>query len=45
MHHAGIDQEINIHPGTANPKLPIAKSIRADETAVNKWYQHETLAT
>ena len=31
-----------IAPDAANPELPIAKSIRAAETAVNKWYQHET---
>ena len=28
----------------ANPDLPMAKSIRAAETAVTKWYQHEKLA-
>jgi hypothetical protein len=33
-----------ISPGAANPELPMAKSIRAAETAVNKWYQHEKLA-
>ena len=33
-----------ISPGAANPELPIAKSIRAAEIAVNKWYQHEKLA-
>ena len=33
-----------ISPSAANPELPIAKSIRAAETAVNKWYQHETMA-
>ena len=33
-----------ISPGAANPDLPMAKSIRAAETAVTKWYQHEKLA-
>jgi hypothetical protein len=33
-----------ISPGAANPELPMVKSIRAAETAVNKWYQHEKLA-
>jgi hypothetical protein len=33
-----------ISPRAANPQLPMAKSIRAAETAVNKWYQHEKLA-
>ena len=33
-----------ISPGAANPELPMAKSIRAAETAINKWYQHEKLA-
>jgi hypothetical protein len=27
-----------------NPQLPIAKSIRAAEVAVNSWYQQEKLA-
>jgi hypothetical protein len=31
-------------PGAANSELPIAKSIRAAENAVNKWCQHEKLA-
>ena len=33
-----------ISPEAANPELPMAKSIRAAETAVNEWYQHEKLA-
>jgi hypothetical protein len=33
-----------ISPGAANPKQPMAKSIRAAETAVNNRYQHEKLA-
>ena len=33
-----------ISPRAANPELPMAKSIRAAETAVNKWYQHAKLA-
>lgn len=33
-----------ISPGAANSELPIAKSIRAAENAVNKWCQHEKLA-
>ena len=33
-----------ISPGAANPDLPMAKSIRAAETAGTKWYQHEKLA-
>ena len=33
-----------ISPRATNPELPIAKSIRAAEAAVNKWYQHEKLA-
>src|ERR1700685_2802653 len=33
-----------ISPCATHRELPIAKSIRAAETAVNKWYQHEKLA-
>ena len=33
-----------ISPCAANSKLPIAKSIRAAENAVNKWCQHQKLA-
>jgi hypothetical protein len=33
-----------ISPRATNPELPIAKSIRAAETAVNSWYQQEKLA-
>jgi hypothetical protein len=33
-----------ISPRAVNPQLPMAKSIRAAETAANKWYQHEKLA-
>jgi hypothetical protein len=33
-----------ISPSAARPELPIAKSIRAAEIAVNKWYQHEKIA-
>jgi hypothetical protein len=33
-----------ISPGVANPKLPMAKSIRAAEAAVNNWYQDEKIA-
>src|ERR1700686_1550461 len=33
-----------ISPRATNPELPIAKSIRAAEDAVNKWYQQEKLA-
>jgi hypothetical protein len=33
-----------ISPRAANPELPMAKSIRAAETAVSKWYQHAKLA-
>src|ERR1700687_3822086 len=33
-----------ISPRATNPELPIAKSIRAAEAAVNKWYQYEKLA-
>ena len=31
-------------PAAANPVLPMARSIRAAETAINKWYEHEKLA-
>jgi hypothetical protein len=30
--------------GSADSALPIAKSIRAAENAVNKWCQHQKLA-
>jgi hypothetical protein len=30
--------------GATNSELPIAKSIRAAEAAVNSWYQQEKLA-
>ena len=33
-----------ISPSVANPKIPMAKSIRAAETAVNNWYQNEKIA-
>ena len=33
-----------ISPAASNPKLPMAKSIRAAETAINNWYEHEKLA-
>ena len=33
-----------ISPRATNPELPIAKSIRAAEVAVNSWYQQEKLA-
>jgi hypothetical protein len=33
-----------ISPAARNPTLPMAKSIRAAETAVNNWYEHEKLA-
>ena len=33
-----------ISPAAANPVLPMARSIRAAETAINKWYEHEKLA-
>ena len=33
-----------ISPRATNSELPIAKSIRAAEAAVNKWYQYEKLA-
>jgi hypothetical protein len=33
-----------ISPCAANSELPIAKSIRAAENAVNKWCQHQKLA-
>jgi hypothetical protein len=33
-----------ISPAASNPELPMAKSIRAAETALDKWYQHAKLA-
>jgi hypothetical protein len=33
-----------LSPASTNPELPMAKSIRAAETAVNKWYQNAKLA-
>jgi hypothetical protein len=33
-----------ISPGVVNPKLPMAKSLRTTETAVNNWYQNEKIA-
>lgn len=33
-----------ISPAACNPDLPMAKSIRAAETALDKWYQHAKLA-
>jgi hypothetical protein len=33
-----------ISPRATNPELPIAKSIRAAETAINNWYEHAKLA-
>ncbi len=33
-----------ISRGPANPELPMAKSVRAAETAVNNWYDHAKLA-
>src|SRR5271163_391496 len=33
-----------ISPGVANLKLPMARSIRAAETAVDNWYQNEKTA-
>jgi hypothetical protein len=33
-----------ISPAAINPDLPMAKSIRAAETALDKWYQHEKIA-
>jgi hypothetical protein len=33
-----------ISPAAQNPELPMAKSIRAAETALDKWYQHAKLA-
>ena len=33
-----------ISPDATNPQLPIAKSIRAAEAAVNTWYEHAKLA-
>jgi hypothetical protein len=32
-----------ISPSVANPQLPMAKSIRATETAVNNWYHNEKI--
>jgi hypothetical protein len=33
-----------ISPRAINPELPMAKSIRAAETSINNWYEHEKLA-
>jgi hypothetical protein len=33
-----------ISPAAINLDLPMAKSIRAAETALDKWYQHEKIA-
>jgi hypothetical protein len=33
-----------ISPSVANPNLPMAKSIRTAETAVNNWYENENIA-
>jgi hypothetical protein len=33
-----------ISPTTNNPELPMAKSIRAAEAAINKWYENAKLA-
>src|SRR5712664_3372810 len=33
-----------ISPQCINPDLPVAKSIRAAETALDKWYQHAKIA-
>src|SRR5579863_9269710 len=33
-----------ISPAATSPQLPLAKSIRAAETALNTWYQHEKIA-
>ena len=33
-----------IPPAAINPDLPMAKSIRAAETALDKWCQHEKIA-
>src|SRR6266568_538827 len=33
-----------ISPAAINPDLPMAKSIRAAETALDKWHQHEKIA-
>ena len=33
-----------ISPGVTSPQLPMAKSIRAAETAVNNWYQNDKIA-
>jgi hypothetical protein len=33
-----------ISPAAINPELPMTKSIRAAETAVNNWYDQAKLA-
>ena len=33
-----------VSPAAICPELPLAKSIRAAETAVNNWYDHAKLA-
>ena len=33
-----------VSPAAINPELPIAKSIRAAECAVNSWYDNQKLA-
>jgi hypothetical protein len=33
-----------ISPAANAPQLPLAKSIRAAETALNNWYQHKKMA-
>jgi hypothetical protein len=33
-----------VSPAATTPQLPMAKSIRAAETAVNAWYDHEKVA-
>jgi hypothetical protein len=33
-----------ISPAATNPQLPMAKSIRAAEAAINTWYEHAKLA-
>jgi len=33
-----------IDPPTANPALPLAKTMRAAEAALDKWYLHAKLA-
>jgi predicted MarR family transcription regulator len=33
-----------ISPAACNPELPMAKTIRAAENALDKWYQHAKLA-